>query len=59
MERELESLREAAKPLDELCELTDLLVAATLVQAGYYRHHRGEWRRKREKRSETETAKAK
>jgi hypothetical protein len=33
--------------LDELNELADLVARAALVAAGYRRHHRGEWRRKR------------
>ena len=33
--------------LDEFGEKCDLLVTATLVAAGYRRHHRGEWRKKR------------
>jgi hypothetical protein len=33
--------------LDALCELTDGLVATVLMDAGYHRHHRGEWRKRR------------
>ena len=33
--------------LDDLAEETDLLARAVLAAAGYRRHHRGEWRRKR------------
>lgn len=33
--------------VDQLIMGTDALVAATLVLAGYHRHHRGEWRRRR------------
>ncbi len=33
--------------LDTLCELTDGLVAVALMDAGYHRHHRGEWRKRR------------
>src|SRR5262245_34822049 len=29
------------------CELTELCVRAALVVAGYRRHHRGEWRKRR------------
>jgi hypothetical protein len=35
-------------PLDDLAEVTDLLAQAVLVAAGYRRHHRGEWRKRRE-----------
>jgi hypothetical protein len=34
-------------PLDDLAELTDLLARAALAAAGYRRHHRGEWRKRR------------
>jgi hypothetical protein len=33
--------------LDALIVLTDLLVRATLLAAGYHQHHRSEWRKKR------------
>jgi hypothetical protein len=33
----------------ELAELADLLARATLVAAGYHRHDRGTWRRRRER----------
>lgn len=33
--------------VDQLSMGTDALMAATLVLAGYHRHHRGEWRRRR------------
>jgi hypothetical protein len=34
--------------LDTLCKLTDLAARAALLAAGYRRHHRGEWRKRRE-----------
>ncbi len=34
-------------PLVELCGLADALAKAALLAAGYHRHHRGEWRRRR------------
>lgn len=34
-------------PLDELDELGALLAEAALVAAGYHRHNRGDWRKKR------------
>jgi hypothetical protein len=37
----------AAAPLEELCELSDLLMRATLVGEGFHQHDRGEWRRRR------------
>ena len=33
----------------ELAELADLLARAALVAAGYHRHDRGAWRRRRER----------
>ena len=35
-------------PLEELCTAAEILSRATLLPAGYRRHKRGEWRRKRE-----------
>jgi hypothetical protein len=35
------------RPLEELIELTELLARAALRAAGYHRHKRGEWRKKR------------
>ena len=42
-----EELAALDAPLDELAELTDLLARAALAAAGYRRHHRGEWRKRR------------
>lgn len=42
------NLRAGEQLTAEVCELTQLLVEVTLVLAGYRRHNRGEWRRKRE-----------
>jgi hypothetical protein len=39
---------------DELIRITDALVAATLTVAGYYRHDRGAWRRRRERPGEAQ-----
>jgi|SRR5262245_27811357 len=33
--------------LGQLHEQTELLTAAAMAAAGYHRHHRGEWRRRR------------
>ena len=41
---------EACAPLDELIAMTDLLVTASLLAAGYHRHHHGEWRLRRAER---------
>lgn len=42
---ELAAVDAVLAPLDELA---DVLARAALVAAGYHRHHRGEWRRRRE-----------
>ena len=39
----------------ELIRITDALVAATLTVAGYHRHDRGAWRRRRDRPGEAET----
>lgn len=33
--------------LDELIAVSDILTEATLLTAGYHRHHQGPWRRRR------------
>ena len=38
---------EATEPLDRLCELTDILVRAALLDAGFHQHDRGDWRKRR------------
>ena len=39
--------------LDRLCEMTSVLARAALLAAGYHRHDRGAWRRRREKHTPT------
>jgi hypothetical protein len=41
-------LREPETLADDLARLADLVARATLLAAGYRRHDRGEWRRRRE-----------
>jgi hypothetical protein len=45
--------REELEDLDgasgELCELAELLTRAALLADGYRQHHRGEWRKPRER----------
>jgi hypothetical protein len=41
------------EPLTELNELTELLAHAALLAAGYHRHKRGEWRKKRDRIQES------
>jgi hypothetical protein len=45
---ECERLEALVAPVEQLCEATEILYRATLVAAGFRRHQRGEWRRKRE-----------
>ena len=54
-EEEVQALREECErmealesPLEELYEAAEVLTRATLLAAGYRRHKRGEWRKKRE-----------
>ena len=51
-ERETDRARRAEmealdRPIEALDELADLLTEAALVAAGYHRHKRGEWRKRR------------
>ena len=46
---ERDRLDAADRQLTELCRVADVLARAALVRAGYYQHHRGEWRRRRGK----------
>jgi hypothetical protein len=39
-------------PLKQLDELADLVARAALEAAGFHRHNRGEWRRRRERPEE-------
>jgi hypothetical protein len=41
-------------PIEELCEASEILAQSALVAAGYRQHNRGEWRKRREKRTEEE-----
>jgi hypothetical protein len=44
---ERESLEKLAAPVEELCEAAEVLARAALLAAGYRRHNRGEWRKRR------------
>ena len=57
-EEEAEALREERQrlealeePVKELCDTAETLARAALVAAGYRQHHRGEWRKRRERPS--------
>ncbi len=42
-----ERIESAIAPLEEFCDVVETLARASLLLAGYHRHHRGEWRRRR------------
>jgi hypothetical protein len=44
---EREALDDLERALDDLAERAHALAHDVLTAAGYYQHHRGEWRRKR------------
>jgi hypothetical protein len=48
LREERERTAELEKPIQELCEASDLLVKAVLLASGYRQHKRGEWRKRRE-----------
>lgn len=45
---ERDSLEELSVLVEEICEGAETMARAVLVAAGFRRHNRGEWRRKRE-----------
>jgi hypothetical protein len=45
---ERERLEGLVASVEQLCEATEILYRAALLSAGFRRHQRGEWRRKRE-----------
>jgi hypothetical protein len=49
---ERERLEALVAPVEDLCEATEILYRAALLSAGYRRHQRGQWRRKREPKEE-------
>ena len=44
---EQERMESAIAPLEEFYDMVEMFSRGTLLLAGYHRHHRGEWRRKR------------
>jgi len=48
-----ERLEELAGLVDELCEDVETVARATLLAAGFRQHKRGEWRRRRERGTNT------
>ena len=49
---ERERLEALVAPVEDLCEAAGILYRAALLAAGYRRHQRGQWRRKREPKEE-------
>ena len=45
---ERQRLDDLTAPVEELCEAAEVLAHAALVAAGFRRHNRGEWRKRRE-----------
>ena len=39
----------ANAPVNEFCEMVETLTRGVLMVAGYRRHHRGEWRKRRDR----------
>ena len=50
---ERERLEELAGLVDELCEAVETVTRATLLAAGFRQHNRGEWRRRRDRGTNT------
>ena len=48
--KEQERIEALAAPVEELSEYAEALARAALLAAGYYRHNRGDWRKRRERR---------
>ena len=44
---EQERMEALAAPVEQLCEHAEVLARATLLAAGFHRHNRGEWRKRR------------
>src|SRR5215212_1597902 len=49
-----ERFEELAGLVDELCEDVETVVRATLLAAGFRRHNRGQWRKRREQATNTQ-----
>jgi hypothetical protein len=47
---ERERLDALVEPVVELCEAAEVIASAALIAVGYYKHNRGEWRKRREQR---------
>lgn len=47
LKAERDRVETATMPLTEFFRVSDLLIQAALIQAGFYQHNRGEWRKRR------------
>jgi hypothetical protein len=47
LQEERDRLAAAAAPLQQLCEIGEMLSRAALLAAGFHQHDRGQWRRRR------------
>jgi len=52
-QEERERLEELAGLVDEFCEAVETVARATLLAAGFRQHNRGEWRRRRDRGTNT------
>ena len=52
---EKERMKVTVGPAEDFLQTSDLLVRAVLTRAGFYRHHRGEWRKRRGRRGDVPT----
>lgn len=48
---ERERLEALSAPVEELCEVAEVIARAALYASGYHQHNRGKWRKRREQRS--------
>jgi hypothetical protein len=48
---ERERLDALAAPVEELCEAAEVIARAALIASGYHQHNRGEWRKRRGRRT--------
>ena len=47
LQEEQDRLAAAAAPLQQLCEISEVLSRAALLAAGFHQHARSQWRRRR------------
>ena len=50
--KEREQLEEADRAASQFCDAVETVTRAVLYAGGYHRHKQGEWRRRRERKSE-------